>query len=27
MPNFIKFRPVGDKVFHANGRTEGQTWS
>jgi len=26
LSNFTKFRPVGDKVLHANGRTEGQIW-
>jgi len=24
--NFIKIRPVGAELIHANGRTDGQTW-
>jgi hypothetical protein len=23
--NFIKLRPVGDQLFHADGQTDGQT--
>jgi len=25
-PNFIKIRPVGTELFHADRRTDGQTW-
>jgi len=25
IPNFKKIRPVGDQLFHAEGRTEEQT--
>jgi len=24
--NFTKIRPVGAELFHADGRTDGQTW-
>jgi len=24
MPNFIKIRPVGAELFHADGRTDGR---
>ena len=25
IPNFMKIRPVGAELFHADGRTDGQT--
>jgi len=26
MSNFVKIRPVGAELFHADGRTGGQMW-
>jgi len=26
LPNFIKIRPVGAELFHADWRTDRQTW-